>query len=264
MKLVERQKCCFFGPEKHTLFAQFLFFLWKKFRYSPAHSQTAKQANINRSSSEISIQLPKRLVSYNRHITDSLDGRFSKSRDIAAHNGALRPKFVLSSNLLHHRLLFVLRLLLRHVIAIFLMGVGRGRERPGTLAYMTRKGQEESERVLLPFLLLAVAVAVAEHEICSPPPPSGTVTFRIYGPEVGSTANPFAAIRSTYEEFIRAKAGRVCRRAHLRPSFRLLSLSSSFASFDAICGLSLSLSWLVCRLLLPSLCTSIEFRWNLS
>lgn len=27
------------------------------------------------------------------HTTDSLDGRFSKSRDIAVHNGALRPKF---------------------------------------------------------------------------------------------------------------------------------------------------------------------------
>ena len=49
------------------------------------------------------------------------------------------------------------------------MGVGRGRERPGTLAYMTRKGQEEGERDLLSFLILAV---VAEHEIRSLPPPS--------------------------------------------------------------------------------------------
>lgn len=81
------------------------------------------------------------------HITESLDGRFSKSRDIAVHNSALRPKFAPSVAVLL-RLLFCL--LLRHVIAIFLMGVGRGRERPGTLTYMTRKGQEEGSPSLPP------------------------------------------------------------------------------------------------------------------
>jgi hypothetical protein len=55
------------------------------------------------------------------------------------------------------------------------------------------------------------------------------------GPEAASTANPLAAIRDTYEEFIRAEAGRVWRRAHLRPSFR----APSFVGFEKpICASS--------------------------
>ncbi|EGI57144.1 hypothetical protein G5I_14614 [Acromyrmex echinatior] len=91
------------------------------------------------------------------------------------------------------------------------MGVGRGRERPGTLAYMTRKGQEEGERVLLSFLILVLSQSSPSTKFVLCRPPSGLVTFRIYGPEAGSTTNPSAAIRSTYEEFIRAEASRTRR-----------------------------------------------------
>ncbi|TGZ54329.1 hypothetical protein DBV15_08195, partial [Temnothorax longispinosus] len=101
-------------------------------------------------------------------------------------------------------------LFLRHVIAIFLMGVGRGRERPGTLAYMTRKGQEEGERVLLPF-----SPSCRRHRArnsFSAVPDRSRHLPHIRTGSGKHTANPSAAIRSTYEEFIRAEAGRTRKR----------------------------------------------------
>jgi len=118
------------------------------------------------------------------------------------------------------------------------MGVGRGKERPGTLAYMTRKGQEEDERVLLPFLLLVVVTASTKFVLRCPRPVSSPSAYtdrkrearRISPPRFGArTRNLFAA-----------EAGRVCRHAHLRPSFRILSLPSSFTGCNTICGLSLA------------------------
>lgn len=135
-------------------------------------------------------------------------------------------------------LLLLLLLLLRHVIAIFLSGVGHARERPGTRyrRVCDKKEPEKSERIRSLSLLPCFTASPSHRRrrarnSFSVPVPSGAVTFRHlpHGPEAGSTANPFAAIRDTYEEFIRAEAGRVWRHAHLRPSFRV-----SFAGSGAI------------------------------
>lgn len=83
----------------------------------------------------------------------------------------------------------LLLLLLRHVIAIFLSGVGRARERPGTRyrRVCDKKGPGKSERVLLSSVSpppLQLAPSSSRHRrrqarnSFSVPVPSGAVTFR--------------------------------------------------------------------------------------
>jgi len=175
-------------------------------------------------------------MSFLIHITDSLNGHFSKSRDIVAHNGALRSKFAFFTsstvpsplppfsspsplardcNIPHGCWTWRTTW---HTRVYDKKGSGRGRTGPPFLSHSSRRRRARNSFFAAPV---------------------GLVTFRIYRPEAGSTTNPFAAIRSTYEEFIRAEASRVCRHAHLRPSFRILFLPLSFA---AICSLVADLS----------------------
>jgi len=107
------------------------------------------------------------------HTTDSPDGRFSKSRDIAAHNGALRPNFAPSlspfppfpardCNIPH--------------------GVGRGGGRPWHTRYRRACDKKAPGRTRSSLSLLLLVASPrrrsVEHEIRSPPSPPSPFRMR--------------------------------------------------------------------------------------
>ncbi|KYN38414.1 hypothetical protein ALC56_07455, partial [Trachymyrmex septentrionalis] len=99
------------------------------------------------------------------------------------------------------------------------VGVGRGRERPGTLAYMTRKGQEEGERVLLSFLILARYPTTA----CL----FKSLTYKRYsaGKKRDASLSGRAAVLSGMSEDVQAEDGN--EKVMFRPASFVLALRSN-------------------------------------